>query len=141
MPAQFLNLMTADDAVLLLTAGIGLVYLELNRPGRVVPGALGLLATLLALAVLCRDGSSTEGILLILAGATVLAADLVRPTPILFAIAATAALCVGLRGVTAHGLRSPVSWPVSMGCGLLLGAGTSVLTRLARRARVNKRKV
>jgi membrane-bound ClpP family serine protease len=140
MPMQLLNQMSADDAVLLLTAGVGLVYLELNRPGRVVPGALGLLATLLALASMGRDGVGVEGILLILAGATVLAADLVRPTPILFAIAATAALCVGLRSATAHGIRTPASWPVAIGCGLLLGAGTSVLTRLARRARVNKRK-
>ncbi len=132
--------MTADSAVLLLTAGFGLVYLELNRPGRVIPGALGLLAVLLALAALGHEGVNLEGILLILAGATVLAADLVRPTPILFAIAATAALCVGLRGVTALGISTPVSWPVAIGCGLLLGAGTSVLTRLARRARVNKRK-
>ncbi|QMV17660.1 hypothetical protein GOB94_02285 [Granulicella sp. 5B5] len=127
-----------DAAVLLLTAGVALVYFELNRPGAIVPGALGLLAGLLGLASLAHHGVRTEGILLLMGAAAVLAADLVRPTPILFAIAATAALCVGLRELPAG---SPAGWPVVLGCGLPIGAGTAVLTRLARRARINKRTV
>lgn len=129
---------SADDAVALLTAGVALVYVELNRPGRVVPGALGLLATLLALARLGGQGVRMEGILLLAVGSAVLAADLVRPTPKLLALVATAALCAGLRELPARG---PADWPVVLGCGPLLGAGTAVLTRLARRARVNKRTV
>lgn len=138
--------LSPDAAVLLLTAGVGLVYFELNRPGSIVPGALGLLATLLGLAALGRGGARADGILLLLAATVVLAADLVRPTPILLALAATAALCVGLRELPARSghAASDVSvpgWPTAVLCGLLLGLGSAVLTRLARRARVNKRTV
>lgn len=132
--------MSADHVVLLLSAGIGLIYIELNRPGRVVPGALGVLCTLLAAAALGRHGVRGEGILLLAAGAMVLASDLVRPTGIPLAVIAAAALCLGLHELTG-GDGSAVTWPVAVGCGLAIGAGTSGLTRIARRARVNKRKV
>lgn len=133
--------LTPDRAVLLLTAGVALIYVELNRPGRVLPGAMGLLAVLLGLAAAARHGVRAEGVLLLLLGAMVLAADLVRPTGIVLASAATAALCVGLRALAAGSNGAMVGWPTAIGCGLLIGAGTSVLTRLARRARVNKRTV
>jgi membrane-bound serine protease (ClpP class) len=130
--------MNADAAVGLLTAGVGLIYYELNRPGSIVPGAAGLLAVLLALAALGGQGVNSLGLLLIIAAVGLLAADLVRPTAILFAIAATVTLCFGLWMLPAHGGISPVHLPVAAACGVLLGAGTSLLTRIARRARINK---
>ena len=132
--------MSAGHAVLLLTAGIALIYVELNRPGRVVPGALGVLVTLLAAAALVQHGVRGEGVLLLTVSAIVLAGDLVRPTGIPLAVVSAAALCIGLHELVG-GDGSTVTWPVAVGCGLAIGAGTSALTRIARRARVNKRKV
>ena len=42
--------LSPDAALGMLTVGILLVYVELNRPGVVVPGAVGLTAVLFAVA-------------------------------------------------------------------------------------------
>jgi membrane-bound serine protease (ClpP class) len=122
--------LTPTAAILLLTAGILLLYWEINRPGLIVPGAVGLLASLVALGSLIRQGNSIATVLLITA-VSLLLVDLLRPTHISVALAATLALTLGLFAI------SPT--PVAVLCGILLGLGTSVLTRIARRARANKR--
>jgi membrane-bound serine protease (ClpP class) len=130
--------LSPNAAVLVLTFGIALIYVELNRPGSILPGAFGLLATLLSIASISQRHPSPNGILLILSAVSLLLVDLLRPTHILVAVAATIALILGFRGLLVPSCCPSISFPVSFGCGLLLGAGTSTLTRIARRARVNK---
>ncbi len=125
-------------ALLVLTAGVGLIYWELNRPGSIVPGALGLLATLLAVASFAARGLAPVGVLLVVSAVALLAVDLLRPTPILVAVAATLALVFGLRGLLVTTCCPGITLPCACGCGVVLGSGTSYLTRIARRARVNK---
>jgi membrane-bound serine protease (ClpP class) len=127
-----------DVAVLLLTLGLLLVCVELNRPGWIVPGASGLLMVLFAVASLLRQNLCLAAVALLATAAALLLLDLRRPTPVLVSAAATLALVLGF----AHLVLGPAPWHVhaatAVGCGLLLGAGSSVLTRIARRARANK---
>lgn len=133
-----------DAAILLLTLGVLLVYVELNRPGAILPGALGLTLLLLSIASLLRFDLSATGLVLVLTAGALLLLDLLRPTPPLVAAAATLALCLGLgldklvAPVVAAPARVRLHALVALPCGLVLGVGTSVLTRIARRARANK---
>jgi membrane-bound serine protease (ClpP class) len=122
--------LTPTTAILILTAGILLIYWEINRPGLILPGALGLLASLVALASLIRHGNSLTTVLVVTAVALLLL-DLLRPTHIFISLAATVALTLGFFSI-AH-------TPAAVLCGILLGLGTTGLTRIARRARHNKR--
>jgi membrane-bound serine protease (ClpP class) len=137
-PGFNLNHLQPNTAILLFTLGTALIYFELNRPGSILPGALGLLATLLSIAALSHRRLEPAGLLLILSAFSLLLLDLLRPTHILVAVAATVALVLGLRGLLSPSCFPAISFPVYFGCGLLLGTGTSSLTRIARRARVNK---
>jgi membrane-bound serine protease (ClpP class) len=133
-----LSHLTPNAAILLLTLGLAFIYYEFNRPGSILPGALGLLTTLLAIAALAPYGFAPVGILLTFTASALLTLGLLRPTSILFSSAATLALICGFYNLLAHPGSHPVSASVAIGCGLLLGIGTSALTRIARRARVNK---
>jgi membrane-bound serine protease (ClpP class) len=124
---------TPDQAILLLTAGVLLIYLELNRPGWIIPGALGLLATLLAIATLSQTSSSPVAAVLCISAVALLAVSLRKAAPTLVAAAATLTLTLGFTELN-PGIHHLVAVP----CGLLLGVGTSVLTHIARRARANK---
>jgi membrane-bound serine protease (ClpP class) len=130
--------LSPNAAVLLLTLGLALIYFELNRPGTIIPGSLGLLATLLAFAALAPHGFNPLGIISLLLSIALLTLDLIRPTPDIVAAFACSTLVYGFIHLLAHPCCSHISTPVAIGCGLLLGIGTSVLTRIARRARANK---
>ena len=128
--------LTTDSAVLLLTVGILLLYLEFNRPGRIVPGTIGLLATLLAAAALSKSHPNAGSILMVSGGLALLGLNLrVKIPPILLAIAVLA-LTAGFYELPSVG---PYHALITVGCGLLLGAGTSVLTVIARHAHASKR--
>jgi membrane-bound serine protease (ClpP class) len=126
--------LSPNAALLLLTLGIALIYIELNRPGSILPGALGLLATLLSIAALAHDHPALPAVILCLTALALLAVDLFRSTHILVAVAATLALVLGLSNLVPARIHLWISVP----CGILLGTGTSLLTRIARRARANK---
>ncbi len=130
--------LSPDATLLLLTLGLLLIYVELNRPGWVISGAVGLLAVLFAVASLRRMDLNPAAVALVGSAAVLLAVDLLRPTRRLVAVAAVLALVLGFQ----HLVRGPVGGGVhtmtAVGCGLVLGAGTSILTRIARRARTNK---
>jgi membrane-bound serine protease (ClpP class) len=128
------NMLPPAAALLLLTLGIALIYVELNRPGSILPGALGLLATLLAIAAIANHHPALPAVILCLTAIALLALDLYRPTHLLVAIAATLALILGF----ARLFPEFISLWISLPCGTILGAGTSILTRIARRARANK---
>jgi membrane-bound serine protease (ClpP class) len=128
-----------DAALSVLTFGLLLIYVELNRPGWIVPGAIGLLLALLSIASLLRLHLRWSGALLVLAAVAVLTLNLVRPIHVFIAILTTFALIVGFAYLTSGRADSHAHPATAIVCGLVLGAGTSVLTSIARRARVNKR--
>lgn len=136
-PAGWLHL-PPNTALLLLTAGIALIYWELNRPGSILPGSLGLIASLLAIANFVSRNISAAGALLILCAISLLLVELLRPTPRIVAVAATLALVLGFRSLLTPTCCPSITLPFAAGCGVAIGAGTSYLTRIARRARVNK---
>jgi membrane-bound serine protease (ClpP class) len=125
--------MTPDQSLLLLTLGVLLIYIELNRPGWIVPGALGLLLSLLSIAHLLRLTLNPVAVVLSSTAILILLAGLRRILPLSVAIAATTALTLGFAS-----LHRLLHLTTAVPCGLLLGLGTSYLTRIARRARTNK---
>jgi membrane-bound serine protease (ClpP class) len=132
-----LQALSPDAAVLVLTLGIVLIAIELNRPGAILPGALGLLITLLAAARLIQLRPHPVSVALLAAAAVVLLLQLRRSLPLWTAFLATLALIAALLWLLPSDRPHPHP-AIAVSCGLLLGAGTSVLTRLARRARLNK---
>lgn len=130
--------LSPDAAILVLTVGLVLIYVELNRPGWILSGALGLLAVLFAVASLVRLELNPGAIALVGTAVGLLLLDLLRRTPALVAVAATVALVLGFDQLVAGpgGLRiDPLA---AVAGGVVIGAGTSILTRIARRARTNK---
>jgi membrane-bound serine protease (ClpP class) len=132
-------LMAPDVALLVLTVGLLLIYVELNRPGWVVSGAVGLLAVLFAVASLAGAGAGVNPAAVVLVGTAValLGVDLRRRTPVVVSIAATLALVLGFAKLV-RGPGMGIKAGTAVGCGLMLGGCTSILTRIARRARTNK---
>jgi membrane-bound serine protease (ClpP class) len=129
--------LSPEDTILLLTAGLFLLYLEFNRPGWIVPLAVGLTAELFALASLLRLRPDITTLALLGGGALLLLLDLWRRTPVLLGVVATLALMLGF-GRLGRGDGLLLGEGVAIGCGAIIGAGTSILTRIARRARTNK---
>jgi membrane-bound ClpP family serine protease len=126
-----------DVALLVLTLGVLLIYVELNRPGWVVAGAVGLTATLFAVASLARLGVNPGAVALVSTAVALLGLGLRRRTPVVVSVAATLGLVLGF----ARLVRGPgvgIDAAMAVGCGLVLGGSTSILTRIARRARANK---
>jgi membrane-bound serine protease (ClpP class) len=133
-----LAMLSPDWAIVMLTVGVLLIYVELNRPGWVIPGAVGLLATLFAVASVARLEVSLGGVALVGTGVGLLAVDLVRRTPVVVAAAGTLALVLGLRQLVVGAGGLLVHTTTAVFCGVILGVGTAILTRVARRARTNK---
>jgi len=127
--------LTPDVALVLLTLGIGLIYLELNRPGWVVPGAVGLTGVLFAVASLGRAGVNAGAVVLLGTAVALLGVELRRRTPVVVSVGATLALVLGFVFLVRDAKIQP---GLAVGCGILLGGTTSILTRIARRARINK---
>jgi len=130
--------LTPDNCVLLFTLGVFLIYIELNRPGSILPGAVGLLLALLAVAPLFHQRLNVAAILAIMGGVLLLACALRRPTTAITPVIATIFLVFGLLYLVQGAGSVRVHAAIAVPCGLVLGAGTSILTRIARRARLNK---
>ena len=131
-----IHALSPDASLLLFVLGFVLICWELNRPGSILPGAAGLLGTLLAIASLTRFPLSPAALLLIATACGVLLLGLRRSVHPIICAAATLALILGFARLIrteprVHGATALVS-------GLFIGAGTSILTRIARRARTNK---
>jgi len=118
----------------MFTVGLLLIYFELNRPGRVIPGAVGLLLTLLACARLGAAHPGFVGMVLVITAVAMLAMELVRGINRVVAIAATLAMVLGFHQLVVP----PVGWMLCILCGVALGGVTTMLTQVARRARANK---
>jgi membrane-bound ClpP family serine protease len=130
--------LSPNAAMLLLALGIALIALELNRPGSIVPGAFGLLLALLAAgSLLLRHPRplATVGFIvcsgLLLIQARKHLSWFIAAVATIFLILSIAMLLPSIPG------REINAW-VAVTSGLALGAGITVLTRIARRARQNK---
>ena len=128
-----------DVAVLVLGAGVLLLFLECNLPGAILPGALGLLLALSALFGLHLLPLRPLAIVAVLAGSTLLAVSAHLPLFGAPAVAGTAGLVFGLctlvlPSANLRGVHPAVGGAV----GLTLGVAASVLGRIAARARRNK---
>lgn len=130
--------LSPDGCVLLFTLGVLLIYLELNRPGLIVPGTVGLLLALLAVAPLFHQRLSVIAILVIMGGVLLLIRGLRRSTIAITPVVATLCLTFGLLNLVREPVDVRVHASTAVPCGLFLGLGTWMLTRIARRARRNK---
>jgi membrane-bound ClpP family serine protease len=130
--------LSPDAALMVFTVGLLLIYVELNRPGWIVPGAVGLIGTLFAIASMVRMELNAGAVALVSTAIALLVLDLLRRTQWIVAVAATLALVLGFDHLVlgAGGMR--IHTVTAVGCGMVLGVGTSILTRIARRARANK---
>jgi membrane-bound ClpP family serine protease len=134
----FLTTLPPDAATILLTLGLALIALELNRPGWILPGSAGLLLALLSLASLFRLHPSPRIVIGLIASMALLLLQLRRPVHLFLILGATILLILCLVYWVPTTAPARISAPTAIVCGLFLGAGTTVLTRLARRARRNK---
>jgi membrane-bound ClpP family serine protease len=133
-----LSTVSPNAAVLILTAGIALIAVELNRPGSVLFGALGLLFSLLAAASLVSHHPRPEPVVQFIASMALLLSQARRPLLWIIPAIATILLVLSMDMLLPAAANPGISTWVALLCGLFLGTGTTVLTRIARRARQNK---
>jgi membrane-bound ClpP family serine protease len=134
--SPLLTSLSPNAALMIFTLGLALLAVEINRPGRILPGALGLLLALLASAGLYARHPSAEAALEI---AACLALMLFRERIRLHSLIAGLATIPLILAIAHLIPPSPGISPwIAILCGLILGAGTLVLTAIARRARQNK---
>lgn len=128
--------MGPNGAFLLLIFGLLGVYCELIRPGRVIPGVLGVAAALAGAYFLFGGSLRMAGLVLLGIGVLLLMAEALAAPDLLLGILGTIALTAGFVVLLPHsrqiapGLAIPVS--------ALYGALTTVLASIAKRARRNK---
>ncbi|SEC17932.1 NfeD family protein [Terriglobus roseus] len=138
--ALLLSLMNPDLAVLLLTLGLLLIYLEINTPGTIVPGAAGLTLVLLAAYGLHMLPLNGGGVLLCVLAAVLLLWEARVPRNGVVAVLGVGSLAIGL-GLLVRGPvpALAVSWGTAIGAGFGFGGVTACLLVLgaqARRAKV-----
>ena len=133
-----LSTLSPDAAVLILTAGLALIALELNRPGSILPGGCGVLLALLAAASLAqhhpRPEAATEAIFCV----ALLLLQLRRRLSLVVVTCATIAFVFAVSNLIPPINGRAVSAWAAVLSGIVIAAGTTVLTRIARRARQNK---
>lgn len=137
--AAALDLSAGDVAVLLLLAGILLIYAEFNRPGTIVLGAAGMLLFLLGVLKLLPLSISAEAFVLAGLGLSLLVWALRWKLPgwrVAGAIAGTGAMIAALRSMVQF---SRVHWTVAILSAVVFGAVTYGLGRIAILAARNKR--
>jgi membrane-bound ClpP family serine protease len=130
--------LSPNAAVLIFTVGVALIALELNRPGSILPGTAGLLLTLLAAASLWPRHPNAEAVVEIVLSMSVLLLQARRRLLWLLPLSATILLVFSTARLLPLTTDPGISLWIATLCGLFLGAGTTVLTRIARRARQNK---
>ncbi len=127
-----------DGAALLATLGILLIYIELNRPGLILPGATGLLIVLLSSAALTSFALNATGVVLITVAACLQVLGSRYRFYWVLGLATGVIFFVGCSTLLARTQAARIHLPEAAAVGLLLGPGTSVLTTIARRAHANK---
>jgi membrane-bound serine protease (ClpP class) len=131
--------LTPDAAIALFTLGTLLIYLELNRPGSILPGAIGLLLTLLAIAAILPQPLNPFGLILLAAASLFFLINLRRTLHPIFAILSTTILILGFQYLFKTTTHPILHITTSIACGLILGTSSTYLATIAQRARANKR--
>jgi membrane-bound serine protease (ClpP class) len=133
-----LTALSPNAVVLILTVGLALIALELNRPGSILPGAVGLLLSLLAAASLAQHHLRSAAVVGFVASMALLLLQARRQLSWILPPSATILLILSMSTLLPTTVQPGISPWVAVLCGLFLGTGTTVLTRIARRARQNK---
>jgi membrane-bound serine protease (ClpP class) len=134
-----LALMNPDLSVLLLTLGLLLMYLEVNTPGTIVPGAAGILLVLLAGYALLLLPLSLTGLALCAAALLLLVLEAVLARGGVLATLGILILVIGLAILVDGPLpQLQVSWGTAIGAGLGFGGVTASLIVLGMEARRTK---
>ena len=118
-----------------MTLGCALILVEFNRPGLVLPAALGLLLLLLAMGGLHAAGVQRWAVVLLLMGAVGLVLNAWRRISFPLLLIPTAALMAGLQFLLPGAAPVPIHAGVALVCGGFLGIAGALLTRIAYRAR------
>jgi membrane-bound serine protease (ClpP class) len=136
------RLMDPNIAVLLFLAGAALIYLEFHVPGTIIPGALGTLMVLLALFSFNLLPVRYTSVVLIVCALILMVLEAKFPSHGVLATVGTIALVLGLLTLVAGPIpEMRVQWETAVGAGIAFGGITTVLVRLAWRARRNKQMI
>ncbi len=126
-------------AVLLLTAGALLIYLEFNAPGTIIPGALGTLMVVTALFALNLLPLRYTAVMLLFAALGLLLLEIKVPSHGILAVAGIVCMVTGLLTLVAGPIPDlEVRFATALGVGMGFGLITTFLVRIALRARRNK---
>ena len=137
-PNHLLALIAAlspNQAVVIATLGLCLIFLELNRPGRILPGALGLTLVLLATATLLHYPLHPAALVWLGLASATLAAQLWRQVPLWVAGATTVVIAFSLRFLIPESTHLHINTPTALTCGAAIGLLGTALSRIALRAR------
>jgi membrane-bound serine protease (ClpP class) len=135
-------LMNPNLALLILVAGVLLIYVEFNSPGTIVPGSLGALCVLLALFSLGLLPLHYTAIALLVAALILIVLEVKYTSHGVLALAGIGAMILGsLTLVAAPIPEMRVHWPTAVALAVAFGGITLVLLRLAIRSRRNKSKL
>lgn len=129
---------TPNQAVVVGTLGFCLILIEFNRPGTILPGAIGLLLLLLGIASLSHHPPQAWAVCVFVSSMFLLLVSLRYRVAAWLLVCAALGLCAGLRGLEPKG-PDEVALQVALPCGLLSGALSAVLAQIALRARRAKR--
>jgi membrane-bound serine protease (ClpP class) len=134
-----LAMMNPNLCVLLLTLGLLLIYLEINTPGVVVPGAVGVLLVLLAVYSLTRLPLTGYGMWLCVLAVALMALEAKSSRHGLFATAGIVCMVLGLGWLVNGPLPAlQVSWATAIGAGVGFGGVSAALMVLGFEARRSK---
>jgi membrane-bound serine protease (ClpP class) len=133
-----LSTLSPNAAVLILTAGLVLIALELNRPGSILPGSAGVLVTLLAAASLISRHVEPMPAIVAASCIGVLLLGARRWLSWWIIAATTGVLIFSIEELLPAAPGPKVSVWAAATSGLILGEGITILTRIAHRARQNK---
>lgn len=134
-----LALMNPNLCVLLLTLGLLLIYLEINTPGVVVPGAAGVLLVLLSVYSLTRLPLTGYGISLCVVAIALMALEASSTRHGWFATAGVICMVLGLGWLVNGPLPAlQVSWGTAIGAGVGFGGMTATLMVMGLEARRSK---
>lgn len=122
-------------AYALVIAGLLVGYIELLRPGWIVPGVCGAVMAMVAIASLIEQGIKATGLMLAAAALALVAAEAKFGLSGVAALAAAAMLTVGAREL----VREPrIHWWVAVAVSVPFVAITARLLAIAIQARENK---
>ncbi len=127
-----------NGALVAAAVGVLLIYLECNRPGRVLPGAAGLLLLLLGLYGMRGVSPRPEALVVIGISWLVLALPLRHPAAAWASLGAGTAL-LGFGLVALPRPPTALSRPLAVCCALLVGPVSAWLAAVAGWARRAKR--